>query len=77
MVQNANDDSSLVVGSTFRGVEGTLYVVATGGDCTFGCVDGFDANCDGKLGDYCASELDRHRAADVATCLQALATYPA
>ena len=35
---------------------------------TFNCVDGFDANCDGELGDFCPTELNLNVLSDVAKC---------
>ena len=60
--------ASAGVGTEFRD-NGVLYQIATGAGCSFNCVDGFDINCDGKLGDVCPAELNLNRVADVATCL--------
>ena len=60
--------ASAGVGTEYRD-NGVLYQISTGAGCSFNCVDGFDINCDGKLGDICPPELNLNRVADVATCL--------
>lgn len=59
-----------------------LGLISTGPPtCAYNCVDGFDLNCDGKLGDYCPTELDRNLVKNVVPCLEAahptLANAPA
>ena len=50
------------------------YEIVTGGTfCSFNCAGGYDINCDGKLGDFCAIELDLSKVSDVATCLDSSA----
>ena len=39
--------------------------------CTFNCLDGFDINCDGKIGDFCPVELDRELVDNVQACRDA------
>lgn len=68
-LQDGSAYDSLNVGSTFF-ADGKTYVVTTGAPlCNFGCEDGFDANCDGRLGDFCRVELSRTTVGDVGKCL--------
>lgn len=51
-------------------IGGSTYLITTGKPtCDFGCLDGFDANCDGRIGDYCRVGLNRTSVSDVGTCL--------
>ena len=64
----------LSVGGRFW-YNGVQYEITTGAPfCGFNCYDGFDINCDARLGDFCAVELDRWKVNDVATCLLASST---
>ncbi len=59
----------LAIGDRFNN-ENVTYEIVTGGSfCSFNCSGGFDVNCDGKLGDFCAAEYDLTRVADVGLCL--------
>lgn len=60
------------VGDVFTSSTGSEYVIVSGEGCSFNCVDGFDANCDGKLGDYCLSEIDIGRVDGAAECVALL-----
>lgn len=52
--------------------DGVEYEIVTGGTfCSFNCAGGFDANCDGKLGDYCPVEYDLSKVTGVGLCLEA------
>ena len=45
-------------------------LIATGApSCQYNCIDGFDINCDGVIGDFCAPELDRELVDNVQLCL--------
>ena len=47
------------------------WEIVTGGTfCSFNCFDGYDANCDGKLGDFCPVEYDLSKVTDVGLCLE-------
>lgn len=58
------------VGTMFDGPGGARYVITAGDGCNFGCLDGFDANCDGRIGDYCPIEHDRTTVLGVLECLE-------
>jgi len=71
-----NNAFSESVGAQF-GVDGRDYLIVSGNSsCTFNCVDGWDINCDGKLGDFCASEYDLTKVAGVGGCLEAMDIAP-
>jgi hypothetical protein len=73
-VQTDPAAGDLGVGDRFTGSDNITYLIATGApSCTLNCVDGFDINCDGILGDFCPVELDLNRVAAVAECLATLA----
>lgn len=56
------------VGAQF-GIDGRDYLITTGGNCSFNCVQGWDINCDGKLGDFCPSEYDLTKVGEVGLCM--------
>lgn len=62
------------VGTQFE-AGGQRYLIHYGPPtCKVNCEDGFDFNCDGKLGDYCPVELDLNTVAGVKACIDAMAT---
>ena len=76
LVQRSSTAAGLSVGGTFH-EGGVRYLIATGAPtCQFHCADGFDTNCDGKLGDYCPTGLDLRTVRDVGLCLASLAPAP-
>lgn len=65
-------DPIIGVGSEFyRDATADFYIIG-GVGCLINCHDGFDFNCDGKLGDYCPANIDRHSVKGAAACLEAL-----
>lgn len=59
----------LKVGNRFLS-DGVSYEIVTGGSyCSFNCENGYDVNCDGKLGDFCPAEYDLSKVTDVGLCL--------
>jgi len=70
--QRAMVDPVIRAGSDFyRDATADFYVIA-GVGCKINCHDGFDFNCDGKLGDFCPVQYDRHSVNGAAACLEAL-----
>lgn len=71
LVQTHPNAAKLSVGSRFLGgADAIEYEIITGGSfCSFNCLNGFDINCDGVIGDFCPIELDLRKVADVGTCL--------
>lgn len=77
MVQDNPDAAGLAVGDTFAAAAGGGTYVIVAGDingCSFGCIDGWDANCDGRIGDFCLSEHNRFTVFGVWQCLRHLAS---
>lgn len=74
-VQDNADAATLAVGDGFYGADGVLYRIVTGeaNGCSFGCVGGWDANCDGRIGDFCRSEYDRFTVFGVWQCMRQMA----
>ena len=74
MVQDDADAVNLGVGDGFYGDDGDLYRIVAGdaNGCSFGCVDGWDANCDGRLGDFCPAEYNRFTVFGVWQCMRHL-----
>lgn len=62
------------VGATFiNSVTGWEYFINSGGPtCSINCMNGWDFNCDGKIGDFCPVEFNRDRVSGAAACLAAL-----
>lgn len=59
------------VGSVVTGPAGRVVIATGAPSCTFNCLDGFDLNCDGTIGDFCPVELDRTLVENVQPCLDA------
>lgn len=64
------------VGNVFTGPPDRILIATGAPSCSYNCLDGFDVNCDGKIGDFCPVELDREAVADVQPCLDALNPAP-
>lgn len=77
LVQNHPDADSLAAGSQITSkYNKKSYLIITGGPtCTFNCVNGFDINCDGKLGDFCPVEFDRNTVRGAGQCLKWMAAH--
>jgi len=63
--------AGMAVGDRFFSDNVQWEIVTGGSFCSFNCAGGYDANCDGKLGDFCPVEYDLSRVADVGLCLGA------
>gem|GEM_PF-4170870 len=77
-VQNDAAAADLGVGDSFHGSDDNVryHIVSDAPGCNFNCTDGFDANCDGQLGDACPVEFDVSRVQGVAQCLAFFDTAP-
>ena len=75
-VQDNPDVVASGIGDTFDSPDGGRYVIVAGdmNGCSFGCIDGWDANCDGRIGDFCLSEHDRFTVLGVWQCLRHLSS---
>ena len=61
------------VGTSFIGDSGVHYLIHAGGPtCQVNCHDGFDFNCDDRLGDFCDAGIDLNTVAGVHECIDAL-----
>lgn len=69
MLQGDAAFADLRINSEIQNDASTAYFIQSGAGCTFDCADGFDANCDGKFGDYCRVEIDRKSVAGAGQCI--------
>ena len=73
LVQKHSGARRKSVGDSFTR-KGLTYLIVSGSPtCQFDCFEGFDMNCDGKLGDFCSSEHDRSSVLGIRNCLKELA----
>lgn len=72
MVQNDPALAALSLGVPYRDSAGTSRILISGQECNFDCADGFDINCDGKIGDFCDSSFDLDTVHGVGQCLAQL-----
>lgn len=68
IVQSNPDIQSLSVGDTYTDGTGNQLLLISGETCGYDCNDGFDMNCDGILGDFCASNRGRTTVAGAGEC---------
>lgn len=75
-VQNDPAAADGRVGTTFTSSsDGHEYIIHNGKPtCSFNCSNGFDINCDGKLGDFCPVELDPDTVKGAGKCLALMAS---
>ena len=72
LVQSDPAAASLGVGNNFTGTDDNVFyrIISGAPTCSFNCLDGFDANCDGKLGDVCPVELNLSSVKGAKACLE-------
>ena len=69
---NDDDAADFEVGTIFTAANGRDYLVTSGAWCGYGCIDGFDMNCDGKLFDMCPSEFNFRSVSGAKSCLASI-----
>lgn len=67
---------SLKTSNIFRDNDTVYLIISSGPTCEFNCYNGWDINCDGKLGDFCPSGLNLNLVGDVGKCLASIGTSP-
>ena len=72
VVQGDPAATLLSVGDVFPGPGESEYVIVSGdqNNCSFACLDGWDTNCDGRIGDFCPAEYNRSTVFGVWQCLR-------